>query len=39
MTIKHKYINAWLSERNLILEPVFTDLLREYAELFKKNVI
>lgn len=39
MQVNYKYINTWLSERNIALEPSFTEQLREYAELFKKNTI
>lgn len=34
-----KYINTWLFEHNISLEPVFADRLREYAEQFKKNIM
>lgn len=39
MSENRKYINTWLSEHNISLEPVFADQLREYAERFKKNMM
>lgn len=39
MNIDYGYINNWLSERNITLQPSFTEQLKNSAVLFGKNII
>ncbi len=39
MSIDYDYINKWLYERNITLQPYFTEQLKTYACLFGKNII
>ena len=39
MSIDYNYINKWLSERNIALQPSFTEQLKSCAVPFGKNII
>lgn len=39
MYVNYGYINEWLGERKIMLELCFSKLFRNYAEIYKKNMI
>lgn len=39
MNIDYGYINSWLSERNITIQPYFTDQLKNYAGILGKNIV
>lgn len=39
MNIDYGYINKWLSEHNITLQPNLTEQLKNRASLFSKNIV